>query len=216
MKAPSRGFTLIEVLIALAITAFVSAIAYRSLSAAMLGVERTRETADRTYEINRAWMIISRDLNQFVARPIRDEFGQEEPALTGGTLANRALSFTRSGWHNPNDQPRSHLQRVSYRLEDGALWRDTWSVLDRAPDSQPQEVKLLEGVEYIELLFLATIEEAQAASDSLELETRNWRDSWVVEPGRPGGEMAPPAALQLTLQLEEWGEMRRLYALPPL
>ncbi|MCB1848763.1 MAG: prepilin-type N-terminal cleavage/methylation domain-containing protein, partial [Halieaceae bacterium] len=47
MKAPSRGFTLIEVLIALAITAFVSAIAYRSLSAAMLGVERTRETADR-------------------------------------------------------------------------------------------------------------------------------------------------------------------------
>ena len=66
------------------------------------------------------------------------------------------------------------------------------------------------------LLFLATIEEAQAASDSLELETRNWRDSWVVEPGRPGGEMAPPAALQLTLQLEEWGEMRRLYALPPL
>lgn len=83
MRAPSRGFTLIEVLIALAITAFVAAVAYRSLSAAMLGVERTRATADRTYEINRAWMIISRDLNQFVARPIRDEFGQEEPALTG-------------------------------------------------------------------------------------------------------------------------------------
>ena len=39
---------------------------------------------------------------------------------------------------------------------------------------------------------------------------------WVVEPGQPGGAMAPPAALQLTLQLEDWGEMRRLYALPPL
>jgi general secretion pathway protein J len=216
MKAPDRGFTLIEVLIALAITAFVSAVAYRGLSAAMLGVERTRETADRTYEINRAWMIISRDLNQFVARPIRDEFGQEEAAMTGGTLANYALSFTRGGWHNPNDKPRSHLQRVAYRLEDGALWRDSWSVLDRAPDSQPQEVKLLQGVEYIELLFLPTIDEAQAASDSLELETRNWRDSWVSEPGQTGAGMAPPAALQLTLQLEDWGEMRRLYALPPL
>ena len=216
MRAPSRGFTLIEVLIAQAITAFVAAVAYRSLSAAMLGVERTRATADRTYEINRAWMIISRDLNQFVARPIRDEFGQEEPALTGGPAARYALSFTRLGWHNPNDQPRSYLQRVNYRLEDGALWRDTYAVLDRAPDTQPQEVKLLDGVEYLELLFLPTIAQAQATGDSLELETGNWPDSWAAEPGLPGSELAPPVALEITLQLDDWGEMRRLYALPPL
>ena len=216
MRAPDRGFTLIEVLIALAITAFVSAIAYSSLSAALLGVERTRETADRTYEVNRAWMIISRDLHQFVARPVRDEFGQEEPAMTGGPAARYALSFTRSGWHNPNDKPRSHLQRVNYRVEDGALWRDAYPVLDRAPDTEPQEVKLLEGVEYLDLLFLPALGEAQSVGDSLELETRNWRDSWVADGSAQGVEVPLPAALELRLHLNDWGEMRRLYALPPL
>ena len=39
----SRGFTLVEVLIALAITAFVSTIAYTSLSTVITGMERTRE-----------------------------------------------------------------------------------------------------------------------------------------------------------------------------
>ena len=98
----SAGFTLVEVLIALAITAFVSTIAYTSLSTVLAGVESTRQVSNRTYEVNRAWMIISRDLRQFVNRPIRDEFGEREPAMMGGPAARFALSFTRSGWHNPN------------------------------------------------------------------------------------------------------------------
>ncbi len=52
------GFTLVEVLIALAITAFVSMIAYTSLSTVMTGVERLRENTDRIYAVNRAFMII--------------------------------------------------------------------------------------------------------------------------------------------------------------
>ena len=75
------GFTLVEVLIALAITAFVSTIAYTSLSTVITGMESTRENSERAYAINRAWMIITRDLRQFVNRPVRDEFGEAEPAL---------------------------------------------------------------------------------------------------------------------------------------
>ena len=71
MMRKNKGFTLIEVLIALAITAIVSLIAYTSLSAVMTGAERLRENTDRIYEINRAWMIISRDFRQFVDRPVR-------------------------------------------------------------------------------------------------------------------------------------------------
>lgn len=218
MRPPRQqpGFTLIEVLIALAITAFVSAVAYSSLSAALRAVESTREVADRTYEINRAWMIITRDLRQFVARPVRDEFGQVEPALTGGPAARFALSFTRSGWHNPNDSRRSHLQRVNYRLEDGALWRDAYPVLDRAPDTEPQQVQLLDGVDYLDLLFLGDLAEARTAGEGIDLETRNWRDSWSADAGAQSNELAPPVALELRLQLQDWGEMRRIYALPPL
>ena len=122
-RRATTGFTLVEVLIALGITAFVSVIAYTSLSAVLSGAERLRENTDRSYEINRAFMILSRDLRQFVDRPVRDEFGEREPGLTGGLLARFPLSFTRTGWHNPNGYPRSNLQRVNYRLEDDALWR---------------------------------------------------------------------------------------------
>lgn len=210
------GFTLIEVLIALAITAFVSMIAYTSLSTVMTGVERMREATDRTYEVNRAWLIISRDLRQLVNRPVRDEFGEREPALTGGKLARFALSFTRAGWHNPNGYPRSNLQRVNYRLEEDALWRDTYPVLDRAADTEPTSTLLLEGVEDLQLSFLGTLAELEVQMGAAALDTTNWAENWVFESAAPEDELSPPAGLEMILQLQDWGEMRRLYALPPL
>jgi general secretion pathway protein J len=209
------GFTLIEVLIALAITAFVSAIAYTSLSTTLLGVESTRATADRTYEINRAWMIITRDIRHFINRPVRDEFGQVEPALIGGPAARFTLSFTRSGWHNPNENPRSNLQRVNYRVAEGALWRDSYPVLDRASDTAPREVKLLDDVEYLEIGFLGSLDAVQGRPDTVALDTRDWIENWVEDNSAQGTELPPPLALEIRLQLEDWGEMRRLYALPP-
>lgn len=216
MVRRAGGFTLIEVLIALSITAFISAIAYSSLSSALLAVESMRATAQRTYELDRAWMIISRDLRQFAARPVRDEFGEVEPAMVGGAAARFPLSFTRTGWHNPNDNQRSNLQRVNYRLEDGDLWRDAYFVLDRAPDSVPQQVRLLEDVEVLELVFLGQLAQAQPDGRGIALDTRDWEGSWIADTGAPQTELPPPVALEFRLQLEDMGEMRRIYALPPL
>jgi general secretion pathway protein J len=83
----------VEVLIALAITAFVAAVAYTSLSTVITGVESARAGAERTQAINRTFMLLSRDLRQFVERPVRDEFGDTEPALSGGEAARFALRF---------------------------------------------------------------------------------------------------------------------------
>lgn len=210
----ASGFTLVEVLIALAITAFVATIAYTSLSTAITGMEVTRENSQRAYAVSRAWMIISRDLRQFVNRPVRDEFGEPEPALQGGPAARFALSLTRSGWHNPNAHLRSNLQRVNYRVEDEALWRDSYAVLDRAADTEPASVKLLEGVEYLDLAFLESLAAVQSNREGSSLETRDWPDSWVVDTSQPGSVLEPPVALQVTLQLSDWGEMSRLYELP--
>lgn len=208
------GFTLVEVLIALAITAFVATIAYGSLSAVISGVESTRQVTDRTYDINRAWMIISRDLRQFVERPVRDEFGELEPALHGGTAARFPLSFTRAGWHNPAEHPRSNLQRVNYRLEDNALWRDSYPVLDRAADTEARSVKLLDDIDVMEVAFLGAIGDARSAGEGVTVDTRNWIDSWVVDTSAPGSALVTPAALEIRLQLLDGGEMRRIYDLP--
>lgn len=200
----------------MAITAFVALIATTSLSRVLDGVESLRETADRTYEVNRAWMIISRDLRHLAERPVRDEFGQIEPAMAGGMLARFPLSFTRAGWHNPNAHPRSNLQRVNYRLEDDALWRDSYPVLDRAADTEPYSVLLLDGVEDMQLAFLGSLEALQLQPGSAVLDTSSWVTNWVVDVGTPDAELKSPIGVEISLQLEGWGEMRRLYALPPL
>ena len=215
-RRTTAGFTLVEVLIALGITAFVSVIAYTSLSAVLSGVERLRDNTDRSYAINRAFMILSRDLRQFVDRPVRDEFGEREPGLTGGLLARFPLSFTRTGWHNPNGYPRSNLQRVNYRLEDDALWRDSYTVLDRAASTEPSSVLLLEGVEEMQLRFMAGLDQLQVSNRGLNIDASDWIENWVADTSAPNATLAPPTAVEIILQLDDWEEIRRLYALPPL
>lgn len=81
------GFTLIEVLIAIAITAFVAVVAYNALSTVITGTEQARNQAQRLRDINRTFSTVARDLRLMVNRPVRDEFGLIDSALTGGPLA---------------------------------------------------------------------------------------------------------------------------------
>ena len=213
MKA-SRGFTLVEVLVALAVTAFVAAAAYAGVASVISGVERTREVAERTAAINRALSLISRDIRQFVDRGVRDEFGQEQPGLSGGRLARFPLTLTRAGWHNSAGHARSTLERVSYVFEDAALWRLRFPVLDRVGGTRPARVLLLEDVDGIELRFLGDIG-ALGTGNATQIETRNWETSWVADVSQPGGVTPPPAALELRLDLADAGLLTRLYVLPP-
>ncbi len=208
------GFTLLEVLIALAVTAVVGALAYGSLTAAMDSADGLRDSADRVTEVERAFTLISRDIRQFVPRSVRDEFGQHEPALAGGPVNRFPLTLTRGGWFNPNQQPRSQLQRVNYVLDGDALWRESYPVLDRAPDTEATEVLLLEGVEDFRLEFLGRIQDLQVQSDGVSVERRNWSENWVADVGQPGSVIPPPVALAVILQLEDLGEVYRLYELP--
>ena len=96
------------------------------------------------------------------------------------------------------------------------MWRDTYPVLDRAPDTQPQQVRLLEGVEVLELVFLGDLASAEREGRGLTIDTRGWQASWVADTGAPDIELSAPVALEIRLELEDIGELRRIYALPPL
>ncbi|TXS96282.1 type II secretion system protein GspJ [Parahaliea maris] len=211
----AAGFTLVEVLIALAISAFIAAAAYTGLSTVMTGVERTRAEAERTWEINRALNFLSRDLRQFADRPVRDEFGDVEPALQGGPAARFLLSLTRAGWYNPQGHPRSSLERVNYVIEDEALWRESYPVLDRAAETEPLRVRLLDDVVDMRLLFLSDIGAVNPSARGTDIDTRAWPENWVANLSDPGVDLAPPIAVEVQLELEDWGEVRRLYVLPP-
>jgi general secretion pathway protein J len=202
------GFTLVEVLIALGITVVVGLIAYSGLSSVLDSTEATTTHAERLHSVNRAFTVLSRDIRQVVARPVRDEFGEIRPALIGGELAEFPLSLTRGGWNNSIGSPRSELQRVRYYLEEDALWRETWLVLDRTSGSVSHRTKLLSDVEEFSVQFL----DSRAEFDADSLSSNNWLDNWDIE--QASESVVLPEAIAINLHVVAWGALRRIYELP--
>jgi general secretion pathway protein J len=147
-----RGFTLIEILIVLLIFSIIGVISARIVSGVLANERTLSERGARLAEVQRAMQILQRDLLQLSSRGIRDQLGDPlEPMLIG---ADGMIEFTRLGWRNPLERPRSELQRVGYILQEDTLYRAYWMVLDRAPDSEPQLQTMLSGVEQIEFFGL--------------------------------------------------------------
>ena len=211
--SPESGFTLVEVLIAMAITAFVSVLSYQTLSTALAGIESARTESERLHEINRAFTVLSRDVRPMTNRPVRDEFGQMASAVSGGELARDPLRLTRSGWHNSTGAPRSTLQRVAYRLEEDKLLRLSYPVLDRTTAIEPTETVLIDGVEVFELRFLPSVNALEVDRDQV-IDRRFWQENWVADVGFTDKIIDPPAAIEVRVILSDWGELERLYVMP--
>lgn len=212
-QSSQKGFTLVEVLIAMSITAFVSVLSYQTLSTAITGIESARDESERLHEINRAFTVLSRDIRQIANRPVVDEFGQLASAVSGGPLARDPLRLTRSGWHNSTGAPRSTLQRVAYRLEEGQLLRLTYPVLDRTTAIEPIETVLLDEVDTLEFRFLPTINDLEVDRNQT-IDRRFWQENWLAEVGFTNQLITPPAAIEMRITLADWGELERLYVMP--
>ena len=194
------GFTLLELVVAIGIFAVLSAMAYGGLNSVLKSRSTVEAAMKKTADLQKAYLRLRNDLQLVNARPARDGYGQPQPALSS-TLDGR-LEFTRSGWSNPLLQPRSTLERVSYRLdEDDRLVRETWRVLDRAPDSEPVRTALLENIEELQWRFLD--------------DNREWRSEWpqLTQSTQLPQDAPPPRAVELTLRSGEWGELRLLFRL---
>lgn len=144
----NRGFTLMEILVALTVFAFIGMLCARLLQGTLGNQEAVRERSERLVEVQRAMLMLKRDLMQIVDRPVRDILGDSRgPVLIG---SDGLMEFSRLGWRNPLGHPRADVQRVTYVVEDGDLYRAWWGVLDRAQDSEPRLQQLLSDVDQIE------------------------------------------------------------------
>ena len=138
-------------------------------------------------------------IEQAVDRPVRDEYGDEQPALAGGDV----LQLTRGGWSNPAARARSSLQRVGYAFEDDQLVRYSWSVLDRAQDSEPLRQPLTDNIEQLQLRYLAA--------------SKGWREQWPDTEPDTESETSPsglPRAVEVTLDHTQFGQLVWLFQLP--
>jgi general secretion pathway protein J len=194
-----RGFTLVEMLVALTIFALMSVLAYRGLNAVL-------ETREHLTEDNRRWRDLTltlaqleQDIGMAVDRPVRDGGDLVQPALVGDPNAIGAsaaqLSLSRMGmaWQTG---VQADVRRHGYRLANGTLEQLVWPVLDQAPHSEPAVHALLERVTRFDLRYL----------DS----AGNWQPRWPL----PGGTAALPAAVEVVVELETGTRVTRVFALP--
>ena len=196
------GFTLLELLVALAIFGLLAAMSYGGLQAVLEQQFYTQQAADRLAGLQKLYLIMQRDIEQVVPRTVRDEFGDTQLPLVGGD----GLQLTRGGWRNPAGRQRSTLQRVGYAFNGEQLLRYSWSVLDRAQDSEALEQLLSPDVERLQLRYLDAADE--------------WQDQWpdaLASSISTDPEDAPqvlPRVVEVTIEHKTYGTLVWLFRLP--
>lgn len=194
----NNGFTLLELLVALAIFSVLSVMAYSGLRTVIQSKEATDHTSERLAQVQMLMLRLSDDLRQAIPRKIRGEYGDIKNAMQLDLSENNHLEWSRSGYSNPAHLIRSHIQRVAYKLDKKKLLRMSWPVLDRAQDTLEIKTEVLSDIESLEWRFLDNNNE--------------WTSSWPFAADN-AGQFPLPKAVEVNLELKDWGKIKRLILL---
>ncbi len=186
-----------ELLVALVIFAIMSAIAFSGLQTVLNTREQTDITAARLKDLQTTMIFLKQDIEQIIERNIRDEYGTSQYALIGGASGLYQLELTRAGNSNPLGAPRSNLKRIAYSLVNDEFFRLSWKTLDRAQETLPDKLKLLDKITRFEVRYLDQKQE--------------WKFSWPPASNTDSSSPGLPVAIEITLTLEQWGEIKRLF-----
>ncbi len=193
MKAHrQQGFTLIELLIAMTVAAVIAALSYQAVDQVVTTKQSSEENIERFQQVQRAIWWLEQDLTQLAPRAIKDGYGELLPAYQYTT--GFGVEFTRIAVY-PSPYGISGLVRVGYQLEGDVLYRVIWPVVDRAPDTQPIRLPVLDKVSFFEIR---------------QLNNQNlWQLVWPDEQEQQITDL--PVLTEVRIELEDLGEIRRLF-----
>ena len=194
-RAPRQnGFTLIEVIVSLAIFSTIAALSFLAFDQTQRASRAITEQMIELQALQRTLQTLGSDLAQLQPRPVREPGTPTSRAALLADVRNLyVLELTRGGYANPLGVPRATAQRVAYRVDEGELVRTQWPALDNPLSIEPRERVLLEYVERFEVRFL--------------VDGDNWIVEWPPLGGSGGGR---PRAVEIIIEHEQWGEIRRL------
>ena len=194
MQRSQSGLTLIELIVAVALLALLTVMAYRGLDSMMRANDRTLAESERWRAITLFLERFAADVSQPARRQVRGPDGALLPAWWGRAMPEPAgtdsqFEFSRK---SPPGQDES---RLGYRLRGGNVELLVWRVLDRAPASSVEMYPVLENVSALRFQHL----------DAKGL----WWDRWPLADTEP-----LPRAVSIELTLAEGLTVNRIFALP--
>ncbi len=206
MSRRGRGFTLLELLVALFIAALMFSMGYGAIRQALTTHDSLKEQQAHLLELQNAVRVLEQDFVQLAPRPVRQAVGDEpaQPALQGSVPGTQPLvQLTRDGWANPAGLQRPGLQRVAYFFENGTLRREHWNVLDPTLASTTVKRDLLTHLKAVTFRYLDV--------------THNWQEQWppatstvLVGTSLEMVLRERPLAVEITLDTEDWGKIVRV------
>lgn len=233
----NSGFTLLEVMIAISITALIGISSTNLLSNIIESKKVTDIRSEQLVTLQRFNQLVSRDVEQIINRSVRDQYGDPLSALMLDTTDYLA-EWSRLGWRNSpiSVNPRSTIQRVAFQTYDIndeecepakerlAEWgelepeglcliRYFWPVLDRAGDTEPKTQIILDLVEEIEIEVLVETQKSNSDTQASQSSATPAPQAWHFQfPNLLNeGSKEIPIAMRWRLTLPKIGKIERLW-----
>ena len=189
------GFTLVEVLLALAIFGVIAVLGYRATASLTDGEAHLSAEAQRWRTLDALFTRFEADVRQAVPRGARSGSAIEPAwlALPADSAGNAALVFSRAGAEFADD-PGIAGQRIGYRLRGHAVEIAYWPQLDNAANVEPAVYTLVDGVSGFRVAY-----QSRAGA---------WRDNWPLP-----GEADLPRAVRVDLKLSSGEAIERWFVL---
>lgn len=193
-----RGFTLVELLVALVVLALLSVAGYRSLDAVLQTRERVAGETRKWQHLTFFFARLEQDIAQAVRRGVRDSTGLTRPEWIGHSVVvgedDAELTFTRAGIVDQG-AAMTAPQRIAYRLEQGNIVLLRWQALDQPERARPVRYPLLEGVREFKCRYLDA--------------SGNWLTQWPSADRTEG----LPQAVEVSLAMSSGDKLTRIFAL---
>jgi len=193
----TKGFTLIELVVAIFIGAVMSTLGYGALNQVIEHRRHLQIEQKNLDQLQRAIRLMSLDFNQMTVRSVRDMLGRSyEAALIADSRQNKLVTLTRGGRLILSNNTLNSLQRVDYVIDNGKLLRILWLSLDRTQETKSNKQQILDNVRSINFRFY-------------DRRTQSWISQWSIESLHER-----PLAIEVTIDTVKFGVVKRLFEVP--
>jgi general secretion pathway protein J len=235
--APAPGFTLIELMVALFITAVIFAVGYGAINQALKSHVQVKEHQDRLSEVQTAVRIMVQDFSELSARPIRDQLGQNWQACiitptpdalsdSPGSTTSTAAASAPAAPDDDDDTDDSNPPADDGGPDLIAFTRGGWAnpagiqrpTLERVSYRFANGIlrrmhwTVLDGTEASLPVRRDVLTHVKSVTFRFMNDGRQWVNQWPAL--GTSSLRTRPFAVEITLDLEDWGKIVRVVEVP--